>query len=35
MNQKYTKEFKEAIVQLHETDKSGSDLVKEYRGTTK
>lgn len=31
MSQKYTKEFKETIVQLHEAGQSVSDLVKEYR----
>ena len=30
MSQKYTKEFKEAIVQLHEAGQPVSDLVKEY-----
>lgn len=30
MSQKYTKEFKETIVQLHESGKSVSELVKEY-----
>ena len=30
MSQKYTKEFKETIVQLHETGYPVSDLVKEY-----
>lgn len=30
MSQKYTKEFKETIVQLHETGQPVSDLVKEY-----
>ncbi len=30
MSQKYTKEFKETIVQLHEAGQSVSDLVKEY-----
>lgn len=30
MSQKYTKEFKETIVQLHEAGQPVSDLVKEY-----
>ena len=30
MSQKYTKEFKETIVQLHESGKPVSELVKEY-----
>ena len=30
MSQKYTKEFKETIVQLHEAGQPISDLVKEY-----
>ena len=30
MSQKYTKEFKETIVQFHETGQLVSDLVKEY-----
>ena len=30
MSQKYTKEFKETIVQLHKTGQPVSDLVKEY-----
>ena len=30
MSQKYTKEFKEAIVQLHEAGQPVSDLVKEH-----
>lgn len=30
MSQKYTKEFKETIVQLHEAGKPVSNLVKEY-----
>lgn len=30
MSQKYTKEFKETIVQLHESGKPISELVKEY-----
>ena len=30
MSQKYTKEFKETIVKLHEAGQPVSDLVKEY-----
>ena len=30
MSQKYTKEFKETIVQLHEAGQPVLDLVKEY-----
>ncbi|WP_019776592.1 transposase [Streptococcus sobrinus] len=30
MSQKYTKEFKDTIVQLHEAGQPVSDLVKEY-----
>ncbi len=30
MIQKYTKEFKETIVQMHEAGQPVSDLVKEY-----
>ena len=30
MSQKYTKEFKETIVQLHEAGQPVSDLVKKY-----